>query len=185
MSTDAMQVSYAQGWSVADLDRLPDDGRRYELIDGVVSVAPAPSALHQQVANQLWSLLQAVAPSLLAIISAVGVVLADDQCPIPDVVAVHRPVDFRRSRFPGEQVLLAVEVVSPSTRAADRLRKPGQYSAAGIPFYWRVELEPLHIVAYLLDEDGVYTEYKRQAGGKRFSVIEPFPVEFDPADLLP
>ncbi len=49
-------------------------------------------------------------------------------------------------------VVLAIEVVSPSTKTTDRFAKPGEYAAAGIPCYWRIERDPLHVFAYQLRE---------------------------------
>jgi Uma2 family endonuclease len=123
-----------QGWTVRDLDRLPDDGQRYELIDGVVTVAPSASGLHQYVASRLDRLIDATRPAGLIVLQAVGVVLAADQCPVPDLVVLREPVDYRTSRYPAADVALAVEVVSPWTRSTDRFRKPGQYGLAGIPW---------------------------------------------------
>ncbi|PYC61169.1 Uma2 family endonuclease, partial [Micromonospora arborensis] len=49
-------------------------------------------------------------------------------------------------------VMLAVEVVSPGTRRRDRLEKPGHYADAGIPPYWRVQKNPVHVYAHQLAE---------------------------------
>jgi Uma2 family endonuclease len=174
-----------QGWTVRDLDRLPDDGQRYELLDGVVVVAPSPTWLHQRVASDLEWLLRSVAPSSIDVGQAVGIVLAEDECPLPDIVVLRAPVDYQQNRYPAAQVVLVVEVVSPSTRSTDRFRQPGQYALAGIPFYWRVETEPVQIIAYRLRDDGQYGEYARADAGNLFIVAEPLAVEFDPAELLP
>ena len=186
MSDAATKVFYAQGWTVADLDRLPDDDdRRYELFDGVVSVAPSPSDEHQEAAGVLWAILRAAAPAGLRATHGVGVVISQDNFLVPDVLVVRGDTPRRRGDFPASDVLLAVEVVSPSTRSQDRWRKPSLYAQAGIPSYWRVELDPLHVVAYRLDVDGFYAEHTRADAGYVFSVAEPFRVEFDPGDLLP
>jgi Uma2 family endonuclease len=174
-----------KGWTVDDLDRLPDDGQRYELIDGVVSVAPSPILLHQIVSRRLCSIIESVVPQDCEVGQAVGVVLAADWCPIPDVLVLRRPVDYLSNRFLPAQTVLAVEIVSPSTKATDRLRKPARYAASGIPYYWRIELEPLEVVAYRLDGRGSYSEYERAGEAASFRVTDPFSLEFDPADLLP
>lgn len=174
-----------QGWTVRDLDRLPDDGQRYELIDGVVVVAPSPTRLHQRVASELEWLLRSVAPAAIDVGQAVGIVLAKDECPIPDIVALRAPVDYQQNRYPAAQVVLVVEVVSPSTRSTDRFRKPGQYALAGIPFYWRVETDPIQVIAFQLNGRGEYVEKAQAGAGNQFIVAEPFAVEFDPAELLP
>lgn len=183
------RLPYAQGWTVADLDKLPEDGHRYELIDGVVQVSPSPSDEHQEVGNVLWSVLRAVAPPGLRVTTAVGVAISDDRYLIPDVLVV-RGDHVRPGGFKADEVLLAVEVVSKSTRSMDRWHKPHLYAAGGIPAYWRIELDPLHLVAYRLDlsageaGEGEYVEVAHVEAGTQFRVSEPFPVEFDPADLL-
>jgi Uma2 family endonuclease len=170
--------------TVADLDRLPADGNRYELIDGVVRVSPSPTMRHQRVAKRLDFIIECSAPPDAVVVQGVGVVVSDDQCPIPDLVVLRAPADDTKNRFPTEQVLLAVEVVSPSTRSADRLTKPAMYAAAGIPNYWRVELDPLHVVVYKLDDDGTYAEWARGEADIPLKVPVPFPIDLDPSDLL-
>ncbi len=184
------RLPYAQGWSVADLDRLPEDGHRYELIDGVVQVSPSPSHKHQVIGNRLLRLLEDASPSGFQVTTAVGVTIADDRYLIPDVLVV-RGDHVRESDFQAEEVLLAVEVVSKSTRSMDRWHKPHLYAAGGIPAYWRIELDPLQVVAYELDttgtagEDAEYVEVARVQAGELFRAERPFAVEFDPAGLLP
>ncbi len=171
-----------QGWTVEDVERLPASDIRYELVDGVPCVTPAPSSGHQLVAFNLATVLKHAAPDELAALEAVGVVIANDQRPIPDVVVV-RGFDFGTNNYPASQVALAAEVVSPSTRSHDRFRKPALYAQAGIPTYVRVELDPLHVVAYRLDDEGVYAECARAAAGETLRLDVPFPVSFDPAVL--
>jgi Uma2 family endonuclease len=184
------RLPYAQDWTVADLDQLPEDGHRYELIDGVVQVSPSPSDEHQEVGNVLWSVLRAVVPPGFRVTTAVGVTISDDRYLIPDVLVV-RGDHVREGDFEADEVLLAVEVVSKSTRSMDRWHKPHLYAAGGIPAYWRIELDPLHLIAYELDttgasgEEAEYVEVARVEAGQRFRAEKPFAVEFDPADLLP
>jgi Uma2 family endonuclease len=185
------RLPYAQGWTVADLDRLPDDGHRFELIDGVVHVRPSPSDEHQEAVGVLWALLRAAAPPGLRVTTAVGVVTALDTFLIPDVLVVRGERPRKQGDLPAGDVLLAIEVASRSTRSMDRWHKPHLYAIAGIPSYWRVELDPLHLVACRLDTgagesgEGEYVEIARVEVGDLFRASEPFPVQFDPADLLP
>ena len=60
----------------------------------------------------------------------------------------------------------------------------GEYAEAGIPCYVRVELDPLHVVAYRLDADGIYEEVGRAEPGEVLKLTEPFPITIDPAALV-
>jgi hypothetical protein len=76
------------------------------------------------------------------------------------------------------EVLLAVEVVSPGSRVTDRVTKPAQYAAAGVPAYWRVETEPeLALAAYSLPAGAdVYSELGSWPRSERAHLTEPFAV---------
>ena len=76
--------------TVADLERTPDDGRRYELVDGVLIVSPAPLIPHQVVLHELAVLLDASLPEDLAVVPGVGVRMSDTTELVPDLVVVHR-----------------------------------------------------------------------------------------------
>jgi Uma2 family endonuclease len=79
---------------------------------------------------------------------------------------------------------LAAEVVSRSSRSNDRFRKPALYAQAGIPCYLRVELDPLHVVAYRRGADGVYEEVGRAEPPEVLKLTDPFPITIDPAALV-
>ncbi|MEU1543723.1 Uma2 family endonuclease [Actinacidiphila glaucinigra] len=73
-----------------------------------------------------------------------------------------------------------MEIVSASTRVADRKMKPALYAAAGIEHYWRLELEPA-VRLYL--EHGAYSDRLVQAG-QTTAATEPVPLDIDPAHLV-
>ncbi len=187
MTAEAVPIAPApEGWTIADVDALPENGLRYELVDGVPHVMNPPKKKHQRAAHRLRDILERAAPTGASVIEAVGVVLADDQRPVPDVVVLADagPEDDEESNFPAEQVLLVAEVVSRSSRSDDRFRKPAQYAQAGIPTHLRVELDPPHVVAYGIGEDGLYVEVGRAEPGQLLHLKEPFPITLDPAALL-
>jgi len=98
-----------------DLDTLPDDGHRYELIDGVLVVSPSPSQEHQSMLGELFVLLRAACPADLKVLLApFDVALAADTVVQPDIVVARR-TDLTSRDLPTAPVL-AVEVLSPSTR---------------------------------------------------------------------
>ena len=101
-----------------DLDLMPDDGRRYELIDGSLVVTPAPSPQHQMVAGQLHLLLAAACPDeLLVLFAPVDVALDDHSVLQPDLLVTPRSSVTTRDILAAP--LLAVEILSPSTRHID------------------------------------------------------------------
>lgn len=102
----------------ADLDAMPDDGHRYELIDGALIVTPAPGERHQTAVGELHLLLRRGCPDDLKVLLApFDVTLADDTVVQPDLLVCRRR-DLTRRDLPTAPVL-AVEVVSPSTRRID------------------------------------------------------------------
>jgi Uma2 family endonuclease len=186
MTADALPTAPPPtGWTVADLEKLPESGLRYELVDGVPVVMAPAQLRHNHAQVVLLTRIAEAAPAGYHVGLNVGIVLADDQCPLPDVVVLRGvSPDDQRNVFPAELAELVSEVVSPSTRATDRFRKPAQYAQAGIGVYLRVELDPLHAVAYEIGEDGLYVEAARAEPGRQLRLARPFPVSFDPAVLL-
>lgn len=187
-------LEHRSPFTVADLADTPDDGRRYEIQNGVLFVTPPPHVRHNSIADQLWALLRTAAPPDVFVYTASGVTLgSDEEFRIPDVIVTtvhHRDV----SRYhDASQVLAAVEIVSPGSRTIDRVTKPAVYSAAGIPCLWRVETdrfpgqlpgEQLPVVfVYRLTSDGGELVARLSAGSVGTAPL-PFPVAFDPATLL-
>lgn len=168
------------GWTVDDLDDLPDDCYRYELIDGALLVSPPPELPHQYLTGQLVALLSAQLPEPYRAAPAPGLYFDARNYRIPDVVV------FRRERLAGGRlgptdVLLAVEVVSPGSVRMDRVAKPAQYAAGGIPHLWRVELQPLELVTSEL-RGAVYRQTGRYDADVH--VASPVPLRFRLPDLL-
>ena len=171
------------GWTVDDLDELPDDGYRYELLDGSLLVSPPPELAHQVVATRLAVLLAAQLPDDLVAVAAPGVYYDARNYRIPDLVVFPRVVlSQERPRLTPTDVLLAVEVASPGSARTDRVLKPAEYAAAGVPHFWRVEPAEGVLVVHALVGD-VYAEVARP---HRDVVLEqPVPLRFSLADLLP
>ena len=166
----------------ADLEAMPDDGHRYELIDGSLIVSPGPSHAHQVVVGNLHLLLRAACPpDLQVILAPFSVALSDDTEVQPDLLVAPRE-QFTRRELPGAP-LLAVEVLSPSTRRVDLLLKRDRFESAGVASYWLVDPdEPSIIVLELLG--GSYVEVARVSGAQSCEGTQPFPVRLVPAELL-
>jgi len=167
----------------ADLETMPDDGHRYELLDGALLVTPSPSPLHQTGVQRLWRLLEDARPSDLRVfVAPLDVVLADDTVLQPDVlIARHSDVtDLALLAVP----VLAVEVISPSTRRIDQLLKPARYAASGIEHYWVVDPVEPSLTAYELDPQGTYREVAVARGSEPYEASRPFAVSIIPAHLV-
>jgi Uma2 family endonuclease len=165
-----------------DLDAMPDDGHRYELIDGVLVVTPAPSWPHQRVVTRLLRLLDDACPEGLEVLVApFDVALAVDTVLQPDVL-IARVADLTFRDLPAAPVL-AVQVLSPSTRRVDLTLKRSRYEEAGCSSYWAVDpLEPA-LTAWDLSGD-TYVEVGSVSGADSWQATLPFPVAVCPADLL-
>jgi Uma2 family endonuclease len=158
----------------ADLEDLPDDGHRYELIDGVLLVSPGPQLPHQDMVGNLHLLLRAACPPHLKVVLApFAVALADDTEVQPDLLVAAR-TQFTRKELPGPP-LLAVEVLSPSTRRIDLLLKRDRLQAAGVPSYWLVDPEEPSVTVLEL-RGGTYVEVARSVGSEPVTVTAPYPM---------
>jgi Uma2 family endonuclease len=180
-----LRMPVGRDWTFDDLLRLPDDGRRYEIVDGSLRVSPAPTRLHQRIAHRLTEVLEEAAPRELEVLEAVGVVCGR-HTPVPDIVVGLREPPHNLLNFFPADVRLVVEVMSPGTVMSDRVDKPLMFAAAGIPFFWRVEMDgpsaPL-IIVHALPGDA-YREVVTVRAGESVTVDVPFPVELRPADWI-
>lgn len=166
----------------ADLEDLPDDGHRYELIDGTLIVSPGPQLPHQDMVGNLHLLLRAACPAELKVVLApFAVALAEDTEVQPDLLVAPR-TQFTRKELPGSP-LLAVEVLSPSTRRVDLLLKRDRLQSAGVPSYWLVDPDEPSVTVLEL-QGGTYRQVARATGEQVCDVTRPFPVQLVPARLL-
>lgn len=165
----------------ADLEALPDDGHRYELIDGALIVTPSPRFRHQDALVRLARVLdEARDADLVLLVAPFAVVLADDTVIQPDLLVAPRDA-FTERDLPTVP-LLAIEILSPSTRGVDLLLKKDRLERAGCPHYWVVDADEPSIVAWRL-VNGHYREAARASGAEMFKVDAPFPVRLAPASL--
>lgn len=185
-------MTAAQPWpdhllTLEEFDALPEDNsRRYELQEGVLIVTPRAAPLHQRVAYRLMTSLDEQLPAGWEMLADVEVVtqpgfpvhvrVPDVLITTVDVVAANPP------RLTAEQVLVAVEIVSPGSRDTDTLVKPVEYANAGIPHYWLIDLKPpVSLTAYKLAGKFGYRESPAVTG--QFKTLEPFPLSIDVAAL--
>lgn len=165
----------------AELDALPDDGRRRELVDGVLVVTPAPLIRHQHAVMNLIRVLDTGRPGGLLLYPApVDVVLADDTVVQPDLL-VARESDFTEKDLPVVP-LLVVEVLSPSTRLIDLNLKRARYEAAGCPSYWVFDPDRVELTVWELAGDR-YAEPRTVAGSTALRLTAPYDVEIVPQEI--
>jgi Uma2 family endonuclease len=141
-------------WTVAMLDELPDDGNRYEIIDGELFVTPSPSNAHQLVVGALHARLRAyLRPTRVAraMISPSDVRRGDHtkNRVQPDIYAVRSaPDEWTEEPFDLRDLILAVEVLSPSNVAYDHQVKRPLYLRGGVAEYWIVDIDARTIAVW-------------------------------------
>jgi Uma2 family endonuclease len=174
-------------YTLDDLRTIPPN--RVELVDGVLYVTPSPSLSHQTVSRRLTNWLDRHAPRHLRATQAVEIALGPNTARQPDVLLHRAEVDASRWCLHPDEVVLAVEIVSPGSRRMDRFTKLTEYAAAGIPGYWRIEQDPLHVYAYRLsDQLNAVGEPQYELVAEGSDVIEltePFDLKLPVAEITP
>ncbi|MFI5496899.1 Uma2 family endonuclease [Actinoplanes sp. NPDC051859] len=169
-------------WTEPDLHLFPQDGHRYEIVDGSLHVTPPLDDAHETVVQALIATLRAAAPEGWWVCDRLGIALGTSSL-IPDVT-VLRPRSSGAIWADPADVALVIEVENASSRHYDRLLKPALYADAGIPGYWRItgEHEPeLHM--YELGSGG-YLSAKTVQGADPVKVDAPFPVRVTPSSWV-
>jgi Uma2 family endonuclease len=180
----AMATQLPEGpHTVADLEAMPDDGNRYELIDGWLLVSPAPATNHQVIATALAGELYNARPPGLVVLSAPYGVRVSIKTEVQPDVLVARREDLTDKHLPVAP-LLAVEVLSPSTASTDTLRKRDAYQRMGTPSYWIIDPEEPRLMVLELDEHGQYQLVADVKGDDAFDAERPFPIRVVPNQLL-
>jgi Uma2 family endonuclease len=144
--------------SYADLERTPEDGRRYELYDGEMYVVPAPVPKHQIVQQSLAEILHAYAAKHggFSVPSPIDIVFSQYDVLQPDIVyftpeRAHL-IDIERAIQDAPD--LCIEVLSPSTRDTDRGRKMPVFARYGVREYWIADPDVRGIEIYTLKGAG-------------------------------
>ncbi len=177
------------GWTVEALFDLPEDGRRYELIDGKLIVTPPPAWWHQSVLSNLIYLLRPPAALNVKTLAAPlgwrppGRVRWLE----PDVSVVEVAPLKLDDRWVTQPPLLVVEIASRSTRQRDRTLKRRVYSEDGVGAYWLVEPDPLAPSVTVLerrDRAAALEEVVTVVGTDVTELTHPWPLRLVPADLV-
>ncbi|MGH9156195.1 MAG: Uma2 family endonuclease [Acidimicrobiales bacterium] len=178
----AVGLPWGVDLTIEDLEEMPEDGHRYELVDGMLLVTPAPGAGHQSCVVVLAAtLLSAAGPDDVVLVAPFDYVVDAQTVFQTDLLVVARAdVGTRRlERTPR----LVVEIQSPSTRLTDLTLKRAAYEAAGVDTYWLVDPTKPELTVLRL-AGGVYVETDRVGGDDPYVADYPFAVTVVPRTLL-
>ena len=135
----------AERWTAERVKALPADGNRYECVDGELLVTPAPRPPHQVA---LMALFRRLDPYLSeyrlgdALLSPADIEFDPETLVQPDLFVLPQGESRRLKTWKDvSRLLLAVELLSPSSARADRTVKRRRYQRAGVPEYWVVDLD--------------------------------------------
>ncbi|RAY15248.1 Uma2 family endonuclease [Actinomadura craniellae] len=171
--------------TVDDLARTPDDGKRYELVDGRLDVSPAPMYPHTLIESRLMIHLGVSAPEEFTVLTGPGINFNADRTHhrIPDVAVIR--TEDGEPPYLTRPPLLAVEVVSPESVFRDHHVKAREYAEFGIPSYWIINpsAEKPGLLEMRLD-DGGYRESAQVFGQDVFETDVPFPIAIVPHWLI-
>ncbi|MGH9920660.1 MAG: Uma2 family endonuclease [Nitrososphaerales archaeon] len=166
-----------------ELQAMEPDGRRYESLGGVLTVTPSPNGAHQDAVARLLRVLADAAPPDMKVLPApYDWVVDPTEWYQPDVV-VLRLANFDPRGPLRTAPVLAVEVISPSTRLYDLNVKRARYAENGCPSYWVIDPDEPSVLALELDGEK-YQEAGQATGEDLFEADRPFTVTFAPAALI-
>ena len=169
-----------------DLWAIPEDGNRYELIDGELIVSPPPRRAHQDVAGDFYYFLRThvEAEDLGKVYYAPADVRTTPHDTVqPDIFFIRKErLDiYQPDGVMEEPPDLVVEILSPSTRAVDLVRKAALYARIGVPEYWTVDPDAPELRIRVLRE-GRYEDVAPEGGLLRSTVLPNLVI--DPAALF-
>lgn len=169
-------------WTVEDLETLPNDGLRYEIIDGILQVSPSPVPRHQRAILELAVLFRDVCSPAFEVFVAPLDWQPDRRTSLePDVLVV--PKDAIGPKNITGTPALVVEVLSATTARIDRTLKFSRYAEGGIGQYWIVDPSVPSIQVYTLPGD-TYELTTEGVADQRVSVSTPLDVSVTPASLI-
>jgi len=166
-----------------DLQAIPDEAHHhYELIEGQILMSPSPDLRHQDCVGNLFLALRVAAPrDLKVVVSPFDFAPEPGTVLQPDVLVIRRGTAERQRTI--TPPVLAVEVLSPSSRTTDRVTKRDLYARFGVEHYWIVDPATPSILALCL-RDGEYVEVASVEGLAEFVGVEPFGVQITPGALI-
>jgi Uma2 family endonuclease len=160
---------------------MPDDGNRYETVHGELLVTPAPRELHQVVAGRLFvelSIYLEAHPVGQAYYSPADISWGPDILVQPDVFVAVRAEAGTGDWSRIQTLLLAVEVLSPSSGRADRFTKRRLYQEVGVATYWVVDADARVVEEWTPAERFPVVERQRLVWAPA-GAVEPLVVELE------
>ena len=182
MTARPVGLPFGRPLTIDDLEQLPDDGHRYELLDGTLLVSPAPGWSHQDVVGRLYiQLMGACTRGHRVLLAPFAVTFGTRDTELQPDVLVARYGDLTAKNLPATPAL-AVEVRSPSTTLIDFNLKKAAYERFGVASYWIIDPEQPSLAVYELRGNS-YVEIAYAEGEQTVRLDNPFPVDVCPADL--
>jgi Uma2 family endonuclease len=138
---------------------MPDDGQRYEIVDGSMELmSPGPSSTHQSISGELeFVLKQSCKSDYLIYHAPLDVILSETNVLQPDIMMIHRSrLDIVTERGIEGSPDLVVEILSPGSRKKDKVIKMRTYAQHGIHEYWIVDSITRTLEQYQLVDSGHY-----------------------------
>lgn len=180
---ESMSMTEVGIYTVEDLYayREQRDDMTIQLIEGELVVSPGPAVVHQVVSGELVAVLRAACPAGFRVLAAPLDLRAGERSMIqPDLMVIPR--EIREGGQVEIPPVLAVEILSPSSRRTDLVAKPDVLARFGCPHYWVVDPEGPGIRVYRLVGDA-YESGEVVQGDVEFTASEPFEVSFRLTDL--
>lgn len=146
-----------QSYDYNDYANLPDDGIRYELVDGTLqAMSPAPHPIHQLVCQEVsFYLKQTCQLEYITFVAPIDVILSENEVRQPDIAMIHKSrVNLVTNRGIEGSPDLVVEILSPSSIKRDRKDKSNTYARYGIREYWLIDPVQKALEQYILKEKG-------------------------------
>jgi Uma2 family endonuclease len=190
MTAEPLHVSEAASvhlLTIAEYIALGETEHGYtELTEGRLLMSPSPALKHSRAMGRLYSQLVSQTPADLEVLQELDVDLA--LAPASEPGSSRRPdllivgtgtgdrIDIEGGMVRAAEVILAVEIVSPSSKRIDHVHKRSDYADAGIPNYWIVDIDrPVALTACRLTDEFGYQDDQVATG--TFVTDVPFPVE--------
>lgn len=168
--------------TVADFELLPDDGNRYEIIGGLLSVSPSPTLDHQRIVGRIYLELGRYFDETEtgeAFLAPVDVELSNFDVVEPDIAVV---LNENASVKQGKRIVgapdIVVEVISPSSGKRDRVSKSALYAMNGVQEYWLVDPEKGTFSVLTLERPN-YIERTQPEGRVQSDVLDGFEIDLE------